>query len=151
MHARESDLAGSVRSFLESRGYSVIDEVAVGGRRADLVGIGESIAAVELKLRDWRTALRQAMAYQLGAEYVWVAMPLASAAVAFRYRDRFDQEGVGLLGVIGAECRTIIEAVRSPRFLPPLAETARTAWAAANAWRTLAEAITVEASEVDAR
>lgn len=128
MHARESDLVGPVRSFLESRGYAVLDEVLVGGRRADLVGVGDAVAAVELKLSDWRTALRQAMAYQLGAEYAWVAMPLAGAAVAFRYRDRFEREGVGLIGVVGPECRSLIDPRPSPRMLPPLQDTTRSAW-----------------------
>lgn len=136
MHARESDLTGPVKTFLEFRRYSVLDEVVVGGRRADLVGIGETVAAVELKLRDWRAALRQATAYQLGAEYAWVAMPLAAAAIALRYRDRFEREGVGLLGVVGTECRTLIEARPSPRLLPPLEDTARAAWSVAKAFRS---------------
>ena len=128
MHARESDLLGPVRSFLESRGYAVLGEILAGGRRADLVGVGDSVVAVELELRDWRGALRQAMAYQLGAEYAWVAMPLAAAAVALRYRDRFEREGIGLLGVIGQESRPLLEPRPSARMLPPLQDTTRIAW-----------------------
>jgi len=141
MQARESDLVGPVRLFLESRGYAVLGEIPAGGRRADLVGVGDSIVAVELKLRDWRGALRQAMAYQLGAEYAWVAMPLAAAAGALRYRDRFEREGIGLLGVMGRESRPLIEPRPSPRMLPPLQDTTRTAWTAVRAFQpTLSDA-----------
>jgi len=72
--------------------------------------------------------LRQAMAYQLGAEFSWVAMPLASAALALRYRDRFEREGVGLLGIVGVESRALIEPRPSPRLLPPMEDSTRIAW-----------------------
>jgi hypothetical protein len=42
--------------------------VPILGRRADLIGTrDDALVAVELKLRDWREALRQAIAYQLAA------------------------------------------------------------------------------------
>ncbi len=137
MHLRESDLLLPVRSFLEARGYAVRSEVPVGGRRADLVGVSGTIAAVELKLKNCPGALRQSMAYQLGADFVWVAMPFASAAESLRYRDRFEQEGVGLLAVIREECRELIEARPSPRLLPPLGEAARAAWTLAGWFRPI--------------
>lgn len=133
---RESDLCDPARTFLESRGYAVLDEVRIGGRRADLVGIGDAVAAVELKLRDWGGALRQAMAYQLGADFAWVAMPLDSAARALRFRDRFEREGVGLLGVVHGECRELVPARPSPRLLPPLGDTARSEWSFARLLRS---------------
>ncbi len=89
-------------------------------RRADLVGASESeVVAIELKLRDWREALRQATAYQVGADRSYVAMPLAAAARAHRHRYRFEAEGVGLLAVddLGV-VRVPIDARPSPRMLP---------------------------------
>ncbi len=99
-------------------------EVPILGRRADLVGDREGgLVAVELKLRDWREALRQAMAYQLAAERVWVAMPLAAASSAYRARWRFEAEGIGLLAVDDAgQVRMPLAAGPSPRLLPYVSE-----------------------------
>ncbi len=99
-------------------------EVSILGRRADLVGArDDALVAVELKLRDWREALRQAMAYQLAADRTWVAMPLAAASAAYRQRWRFEAEGIGLLAVDDlGNVRVPIPAGSSPRLLPYLRE-----------------------------
>ncbi len=79
--------------------------------------------AVELKLRDWAAALQQAIAYQLAADRVWVAMPLSAASSAYRQRWRFEAEGVGLLAVDDqGGVRAPIPASPSPRLLPYLRE-----------------------------
>lgn len=101
-------------------------EVPILGRRADLVGVRDDVVAVELKLRDWGEALRQAIAYQLAADRVWIAMPLATASAAHRHRWELEAEGVGLLVVDdGGGVRTPVEARPSPRLLPFLRERAR--------------------------
>lgn len=74
-------------------------------------------------MRDWREALRQATAYQLAANRVWVAMPLAGASSAYRERWRFEAEQVGLLAVDDrGQVRVPIAAGPSPRLLPFLRE-----------------------------
>lgn len=95
-------------------------EVPILGRRADLVGAREDgLVAVELKMRDWREALRQAIAYQLAAERSWIAMPLAAAWPAYRQRWRLEAERVGLLVVDDhGGVRTPVAAGPSPRLLP---------------------------------
>ena len=83
----------------------------------------DGLVAVELKMRDWSEALRQAIAYQLAADHVWVAMPLASASSAYRARWRFQAEQVGLLAVDDrGTVRVPIPAGSSPRLLPFLRE-----------------------------
>jgi len=115
----EADLRPPVAAWLRSNGFDVRDEVAILGRRADLVGVRWGrVAAVEMKLRDWPEALRQAVAYQLAADWCWVAMPLAEAARAHRHRWRFEAEGVGLLAVDDAgRVRVALPAETSPRLL----------------------------------
>ncbi len=105
-------------------GYSVDAEVPILGRRADLIGTrDDALVAVELKLRDWREALRQATAYQLAADHTWVAMPLGAASSAYRARWQFDAEGIGLLAVDDrGNVRAPIAAQPSPRLLPYLRE-----------------------------
>src|SRR2546430_16969060 len=64
-------------------------------------------------------ALRQAIAYQLAADRVWVAMPLDAASRAYRQRWTFEAEGVGLLAVDDhGHVRRPIRAAPSPRPLP---------------------------------
>lgn len=89
-------------------------------RRADLVGARDSeVVAIELKMRDWRQALQQAVAYQVGADRAWVAMPLVAASRAYRHRYRFEAEGVGLLAVDDRGLvRAPLPAGASPRLLP---------------------------------
>lgn len=129
----EAELAAPVTAWLAEAGYRVEAEVAILGRRADLLGRRDaSLVAVELKLQDWQGALRQATAYQLAADRVWVAMPLAAASAAFRQRWRFEAEGVGLLAVDDeGEVRAPIPAGASPRLLPYLRDcllSAPAAW-----------------------
>jgi len=126
MHLLERDLAAPVAGHLESLGYRVFAEVDIAGRWADLVGIGPDVIAVELKLRAWREALRQAMSYELGADRAFVALPLRGAQEAHRGRFAFEREGVGLLAVDPEDrVRTVIPAGPSPRRLPALTERLR--------------------------
>jgi len=116
----ESDLLQPVAMWLRDEGFDVRMEVPILGRRADLVGSrGATVAAIEMKMHRWAEALRQAIAYQLGADRVWVAMPLAAASRAYRQRWTFEAEGVGLLAVDDrGHVRGPIRAAPSPRLLP---------------------------------
>ncbi len=118
----ESQLAEPVTGWLERDGYRVNLEVPILGRRADVIGArDDALVAVELKLRDWHEALRQATAYQLAADRVFVAMPLEGASAAYRSRWRFQAEGIGLLAVDDRGIvRTPVPATPSPRLLPYL-------------------------------
>lgn len=120
----ESDLRDPVMTWLVDAGFDVQVEVPILWRRADLVGMkAATLTAIEMKLDQWPTALRQAMAYQLAADRVWVAMPLFAASKAYRQRWKFDAEGVGLLAVDDmGRVRSPIAAGPSPRLLPFLRE-----------------------------
>ena len=122
----ERDLAGPVAGHFEALGYRVFAEVEIAGRWADLVAIGPEVVAVELKLHAWREALRQATAYQLGADRSYVALPLARAREAHRARFSFEREGIGLLAVDGeGRVRTVLPAEPSPRRMPALTDGLR--------------------------
>ena len=116
----ESDLREPVATWLREAGFEVRIEVPILGRRADLVGsCGTSVTAIEMKLHRWAEALRQAIAYQLAADRVWVAMPLEAACRAYRQRWSFQSEGDGLLAVDDrGRVRSPILAAPSPRLLP---------------------------------
>src|SRR5213593_3004635 len=116
----EADLREPVATWLRDAGFDVRVEVPILGRRADLVGSrGTSVTAIEMKMHRWAEALRQAIAYQLAADRVWVAMPLDAACRAYRQRWTFQSEGVGLLAVDDqGRVRSPILALPSPRLLP---------------------------------
>jgi len=116
----EADLREPVATWLRDAGFEVRLEVPILGRRADLVGSrGTSVTAIEMKMHRWAEALRQAIAYQLAADRVWVAMPLGAACRAYRQRWTFQSEGVGLLAVDDrGRVRSPILAAASPRLLP---------------------------------
>ena len=114
MPLRERDLAGPVVGHFEALGFTVFGEVGIA--------LGpEEIVAVELKLRAWRDALRQATAYQLAADRAYVAMPLGRVQEVWGRRQAFEREGIGLLAVdSGTRVRDAMPASASPRLFPPL-------------------------------
>src|SRR5206468_13001511 len=109
-----------VATWLRDAGFDVRIEVPILGRRADLVGSrGTSVTAIDMKMHRWGEALRQAIAYQLAADRVWVAMSLDAACRAYRQRWTFQSEGVELLAVDDrGRVRSPILAAPSPRLLP---------------------------------
>ncbi len=120
MEWTEERLYFPVATYFRSKGYRVYREVKITKRWVDLLAVGKDVVAVELKIRDWRKALKQAMSYQLGTHYALVAMPLDNVFAAMRGRDMFEKEGVGLLAVSGpaGSIRMMIEPQASPRLMP---------------------------------
>lgn len=132
-----------MRSYLEDQGYTVRDEVWINGRIADLYGYqddGEPVA-VELKLTAWKKALRQAVAYQLGAVYTYIALPVVHVPKIMRQASALRSRNVGLLGVAPGtgdgfrradepptdepgepDVRELVEPAPAERFLPFLAK-----------------------------
>ncbi len=139
----EEDLRAPVRAFLEDEGYTVRDEVWINGRIADLFAYrgDDEPVAVELKLTNWKKATRQAEAYQLGAVYSYIALPVIHVPRILRQAGALRSRNVGLLGVAPGtgdgfrkasedppgeepgepDVRELIEPGPSERFLPFLA------------------------------
>ena len=117
MYWTEDILCAPVSAHFRALGYQVYREAKVAGRWVDILAVGQEIVAVELKIRNWREALKQAMSYQLGAHYALVAMPLDHVFPAMRSRHLFDREGVGLMAVssTAGDVRVLIEPQSSPR------------------------------------
>jgi hypothetical protein len=117
----EEDLKGGLKSFFRSHGYRAYTEVRMINRWVDLVAVKEDeVVAVELKISDWKQALRQAVAYQLGADYTFVAMPFKHACKAYKNRYWFQKEGVGLIAIRPhrKDIRILLEPERSGRLMP---------------------------------
>lgn len=80
---------------------------------------GTDITAVELKLKDWRRAVGQAVRYQLFAHEVYVALPVRHAA---RSLPAAQDLGIGVLGI--ADDNTVIELLPAS-YNEPLDDTSR--------------------------
>jgi len=83
---------------LERSGYSVFQEVPFFSGLVDIVAYHkERVIAIEVKLRDYKRALRQARKHILFADEVYVAMPQKRAI----YLDwnLADNLGIGLMSI----------------------------------------------------
>lgn len=128
----ERELAAPVGRHFEVQGYETFFEVYFNGRIADVIAVkDDEVVAVELKLRDVRTAQRQALAYQVGCHRSYVGLPLETALAAMRrHRHTFETSGTGLLAVhitpadaTQPMVRELIPArTHEGRFLPFLAD-----------------------------
>jgi len=117
VHRLEEDLRPRVEAYFRGRGFRVHHEVFLLERWIDVLAVKGDVVAVELKIRDWRQALKQAVMYQLAADYSVVAMPWENAFAAHRHRWRFEEDGVGLLAVRGDEVRVLLDPEYSARKL----------------------------------
>ena len=123
--ALEKELAAPVGAFFARQGYESFFEVSFNGRIADVIALrGEEVVAVELKLRDHKQALRQAMAYQVGCHRSFVGVPLETALQALRReRHAFETSGTGLLAVEDGDVRELLPArLHETRHLPFMAD-----------------------------
>jgi len=113
---REEELCELVSKYAKRRGFTrQARELPFFEYRIDLYGFskptGDTIA-VELKIKDWRRALYQALIYQLCSDYVFIALPETNARLVDE--SELARHGVGLIavGALG-QCRVRLEAARS--------------------------------------
>lgn len=86
-------------------------------KRIDLVCMrGRHMHAIELKVRDWRGAVRQAYANLCTADYSYVGLWHEAAARADR--DALRRSGLGMLEIDKSACRLAVRPRRSGLVLP---------------------------------
>lgn len=92
----EFAMVRSVRRRLTAAGTISRMEVPLLGHSIDLVYLwGEHLCSVEFKLSNWRRALQQAIAHQLGADYAFICLPERS--IPNEMETLLNEHGVGLL------------------------------------------------------
>lgn len=118
---KESALFKPVSDSMRRRGYRrQRDEVQFYEYSMDLYGYAaktDATTAVELKLSRWTRAFEQALIYQLCADFVYLALPVHSAArVEIPLLKR---HGLGLIGVRPRmRCVMLLEARQSEVVMP---------------------------------
>ena len=115
----ELELVKPVSDYFKKQGYIVRYEVKIGFCRADILAFkNDETTAVELKLRNWKKAIVQAKNYQLGCDYVYLAVPLWRVYNILRKAEfNLKKEGIGLLVINENNCdvRKIIESIHSDK------------------------------------
>ncbi len=116
---QELELVKPVSDYFKNQGCNVRYKVRIGFCYADIVAFKDDEAiAVKLKLRDWKKALFQAKNYQLGCNYVFIAVPLWRAYNFLRKAEYYlKKEGIGLLIINEKtfEVKKIINAKQSKK------------------------------------
>jgi hypothetical protein len=110
---KESQLLEPVARFAKRKGFCLQEvELPFYKYRIDLYGFSrksDATVAIELKLNDWRQALKQSLLYQLCADLVYIAMPESS--VKRVVRAELQLNGVGLIAVLeSGGCSCVLQA-----------------------------------------
>ena len=125
----EKDMYGPVMGARQFAGCTVACEVQIAEwslstKRIDMVAVGNRwLHAVELKVRDWKGALRQAYANLYAADFSHVALWHETASRIDA--SPFEAHGIGLLRVTSTECETALEPKRSRLVIPERREYVR--------------------------
>ena len=98
----ENDLYPPLVKYFLKKDYSIEVEIPIHRNRIDLIAFNNNnhLIAVELKLKDWKRALRQATYYQLGVDVSYIAMPFYQALKVYRRTGQLEEKGVGLFGIL---------------------------------------------------
>lgn len=124
--------AGIVGRDVEVSGYGIADWVWLGFRRGadearaysvEMLPRTVRLHAFELKISDWRKALKQAFRYSYFADRAIVVVPPTAGRVARRHVDGFRRLGIGLW-IFDVSASRILR-VYTPRSLKPRNEQAK--------------------------
>jgi len=113
---KEQYIVETVSDFLDNKSFHIVTELPFLQRHVDIVGYESTIdtlIAVEAKVKNWQSAIRQAVTCLLFADEVYIAMPT-------EYIHRLDQSeiarfGIGLLEVNSSV--TVVSKAVSSRYV----------------------------------
>lgn len=109
----ELELIKPVSNYFKNQGYNIRYEVKIGFCRADILAFKkDKVVAIELKLKDWKKAIIQLKNYQLGADFVYLAVPLFRVySILRKAKHILEKDGIGLLVITEENCevRKIID------------------------------------------
>lgn len=96
----ESVLVDQLEEELIERKLCVEKEVPLLSKRIDIIGFDkdtEIVIAVEVKVRDWKRAFRQALRYKLCSDETYVA--LYNKYIESIDLNKFRKNGIGLISI----------------------------------------------------
>jgi hypothetical protein len=99
----EKIIEEGLQNFLYKKSwFNVISQVSFTRKKIDLVvksDIHNEIWAIEVKVKDWKTALRQANLNSIACNLSFVAIWHEYANAALKNKSRFEELGIGLMVV----------------------------------------------------
>jgi hypothetical protein len=94
---KEIDILNQVNEYLKKNGYSYKNEVKFLERRIDVIGVKKKeVLAIEIKIKNWKKALQQAITCKLCSHYVYVAFYHKYLPKNLSY---FENYGIGVMSV----------------------------------------------------
>lgn len=98
---REIDIEVNLEKFFyreKDPSCTISRQVYFGGKKIDMVLVtDETVSSIEVKISDWKTALRQANLNRSGSDCAYVAMWHEEAEKAVDHIDEFISAQVGLI------------------------------------------------------
>ncbi len=95
---KEKTIENKLVKYYRSNNYKVVSQVSFSQKRIDIVLRNrDTICAIEVKLDDWKTALRQANLNKIGCNQSYVAIWHKFSHRAIKYEARFKALGIGLI------------------------------------------------------
>ena len=93
----EAALVETVCGILRADGWRTLTEVGLMTRSVDAIAIDAqgTVLAIEFKLRDWRSAVRQVRDHKVACQMVAICMPRKAPSDSMR--EVLEQEGIGFL------------------------------------------------------
>jgi len=117
----EIELRKPVIDYFKNKGYKIRREIKIGYCKADIIAYkNDHVIAVELKLQQWKKAIIQSKNYQLGTDFVYIAVPLMkSYNILRKAKHLLEKEGIGLLTINEKTCevKEIIKPKKSQKKL----------------------------------
>ncbi len=120
MRIREKQVVEAVIDFIATMGFEHVLEFPLLGKVADVYAFRRDLdvsLAVECKETNWRGALRQAVAYQVAADLVFLAMP--APHVTDNVTREMRQRGIGVISVADDGATVVLVPARSGTYLIP--------------------------------
>ncbi len=96
----EQKIQKSIFKVLKGKYPAVEQEISVLNRCVDIVFINDEqeLISMEVKLKDWRKALKQASDHQLYTDRSYICMPKnASGKINESFQESLEQTGIGLI------------------------------------------------------
>ena len=96
-----------------SADYTIIHEVRLYCRRVDMLLISKKTnkpeIAMEFKIKDWKTAIKQANSYQLIADYSYIVLYYKNIYKIEEHLELLEKKGIGLISASSRKYKIILK------------------------------------------
>ncbi len=110
----EAELVEIVKEYFLKNNFKINTEVQMYSKRIDVVCIDlvtQEVYAIEVKLKNWKRAIQQALTYRLCADYSYIAIP----GEIYHNIDmkHISQHGIGVIAITQGEVNIRKPALKS--------------------------------------